>query len=339
LDPHGASQTEALAQADATWAQARAVSEDIFTAVRGAVASLGAQPGPRILVLASGGFLSDTLGDLQDTIIDEALRANVVINALDAKGLYTDDPARPLDELATTVGELPLPTYFFEVTSKLSQHQAEDTAMASLAVSTGGLFFHDNNDLTLGFERLGLAPDVTYDLAFAPTIPHDGKFHQLKVELAPPIKGTIIQARRGYFDPPPGPAAEDLAAALDAAMRASGVSDAMPAAVQARPQPGGVGVHVTLDVGKLGFTSVQGRRTQRVMLVAGLFDGQGKFVTGEQGELELALNDATFKRYRAQGMGASLRLAAVPGSYRLRVVVQEASDGKLSAFSQPVAVH
>ena len=42
-----------------------------------------------MVLLASSGFVSGTLEMEQDQLTEQALHANVVINALDAKGLYT----------------------------------------------------------------------------------------------------------------------------------------------------------------------------------------------------------------------------------------------------------
>lgn len=185
LNAGGASGQMALAQAQATFSQARGIALDTLTYVRNVVGAIGKMPGERILVLATGGFISDTLENEQEAIVRDALRQQVTIDALDARGLFTDGPGRPADEVATTVGPLPLLTFFFEESSKLSQHQAEDEAAVQLAQGTGGLFFHDNNDLTLGFRRLGLAPELSYRLAFIPQdLVRDGKCHKLAVDLA-----------------------------------------------------------------------------------------------------------------------------------------------------------
>jgi VWFA-related protein len=73
--------------------------------------------------------------------------------------------------------------------------------MATFAASTGGLFFHNNNDLDLAFRQIGVEPDVTYHLGFSPEdVAADGKYHKLKVRLAVANPG-VVQARPGYFAP------------------------------------------------------------------------------------------------------------------------------------------
>jgi VWFA-related protein len=343
LNAGGGSGQMALAQAQATFAQARGIALDSLTYVKNVVDAVGKMPGQRILVLATGGFISDTLENLQEAIVRDALRQQVTINALDARGLYTEGPGRPPDEVATTVGPLPLVTFFFEESSKLSQHQAEDEAAVQLAQGTGGLFFHDNNDLTLGFYRLGLAPELSYHLAFSPShLAHDGKFHRLAVRLEPGgdprFHGAVVQARRGYFAPAPETAADRLRQTMDGWMRQTGESSGVPVTVATTFSSRGVTAAVRFDVSRLEFVRENGRRRQQLAVIAGLFDGSGRFVTGRRGVLNLALSDATWKRYQRQGMSARLTLAAPAGRYRLRVVVGEVDGGGVSAFNRTVTI-
>ncbi|MGH9520218.1 MAG: VWA domain-containing protein, partial [Terriglobales bacterium] len=325
-------------QAEATWELARQASEATQAAIKDVVDYIAQEPGKRIVVLASGGFLSGTLESQQDAIIRDALRADVVINALDAKGLYGGGPGRPLSE-ASDAGTLPVATYFFEETSKLSRHSTEDAAMANLSESTGGLFFQNDNDLTLGFERLGLAPAAAYEIAFSPApLIHDGKLHRLKVKLTPPIHGAEIEARRGYFAPPPGLTAGELEEQLDAAMRGTSEKNAVEVDIRVHGKPGGIAVTVNVNAAHLTFIRSQGRRGQKLTMLAGLFDPSGKFVSGERGELDLAFKDATYKLYCTRPLSPEFALSAPPGAYLLRVVVQELSDGKLSAHSLPVRI-
>src|SRR5450755_1863807 len=61
--------------------------------IRDLVRRMAAMPGQRSIILVSGGFL--TLMDHateKSEIMDRAIRSNVLINSLDARGLYTDMP-------------------------------------------------------------------------------------------------------------------------------------------------------------------------------------------------------------------------------------------------------
>src|ERR1039458_6665202 len=146
---------------------------------KGGITQLANLPGRRMLLFASSGFLSVTLDEQQDSIVNEALHASVVINSLDAKGLYAETPGIPINESVEVV-ELPVSSIVFQVRSLGDRLDSLDSAMASFAESTGGLLFRDNNDLDLGFYRLGVLPTTTYLLGFTPA--EDGKYHKIKVE-------------------------------------------------------------------------------------------------------------------------------------------------------------
>ncbi len=332
-----ASQT-VIATADSVWNQTRGASLDTLHAIEAAVAMVGREPGDRELLLASGGFFGGTMEQSQGDTIQDALREHVTIDALDARGLYTEGPGIRLDESAELV-KVPVAMYEFQESSKMSQQLEREAPLANLAQSTGGLFFHNNNDLTLGFMRLGLTPKITYALSFSPlALPSDGKFHHLKVEVAPDHHYTV-QSRRGYFDPsPPSPAAT-LEQTLATAMQSRGSSHGVAANVKLTATAHGVAVDVHFDAGRLPFASQGARRREFLVLIAGLFTPGGRYVTGQRGTLDLALDSATYKRLRARGLGATLRLAAAPGAYRVRVALGEAIGGTLSAFSQSVTVH
>lgn len=154
-------------QAELTWSQARIVSQGTLEAVGGAVDALAARPGRRLLLLVSSGFLSGTLDREKDRVINQALHAGVVINALDAKGLNAEAPVRPFNE-PQTAGVMPLSTFQFEASKLNVQIFTANEAMSDFAQSTGGLFFHNNNDLASGFHLLGSLPEVSYMLGFHP---------------------------------------------------------------------------------------------------------------------------------------------------------------------------
>jgi VWFA-related protein len=313
-------------QANATWQMTLGISQDTLATVRNAVALTARQPGERIVVLASSGFLTAGLEQEREDIIRQALRDDVVIDALDDRGVYTENSnSAPSDPR----GFLPMITWAFEESNKVTEAEAEADAMASMALATGGLYFHNNNDLTLGFEQLGLAPAATYDLAFTPTpLVRDGKLHKIKIELSPAISGASIEARRGYFAPPPGPTPAELEQALNQAMHSSATASAVPAEVNFTATSGAARVQV-----KVGIT----QPNETVSLVAGLFAANGDFITGERGEMDLALKDSTFKKLRKNGLAPAFNLSAPAGQYRLRVVVED-STGALTEINRNVAI-
>ena len=147
-------------------------------------------PGTRSIVVVSPGFLSMTPETRQSVmeLVDSAVRADVVVNTLDMRGLYTVGLAPDRSHPSNSV-----------VTFKLDREEAaaRGDVMAELAYGTGGTYFHNNNDLNEGFRRTGGAPEYSYVLGFSPQ-KLDGKFHKLKVTLSSGQKLTV-QARKEYY--------------------------------------------------------------------------------------------------------------------------------------------
>jgi VWFA-related protein len=166
--------------------------------IRLIVSKMAALPGQRILILVSPGFLTPTAGAmaLKSDVLDMAARANVIISAIDARGLYVAAPD-PSQGGAGSRMSAQLQTQYLQDSVALSAD-----VMAELADGTGGTFFHNNNNLEAGFTRLLRGPEALYLLSFSNADEKpNGSYHEIKVKVDRP--GVSIQARRGYFAPKP----------------------------------------------------------------------------------------------------------------------------------------
>ena len=343
----GAVPTEVLSavlnQAEQTWDQAHFASQATLAAIKSSLDQFARKPGKRMLLLASSGFLSNLLDQEQDAIINEAVRAGVVINSLDAKGLYAEAPGPPINETIESA-EIPLSTSVFQMRTLGDRLEELDSAMARFAESTGGLLFRNNNDLDLGFHQLGLLPDCTYLLGFDPA--EDGKYHKIKVELKN-ASHDFLQVRPGYFAPGKGsaeqPSAADKADDIETEMRGSAEKSDLPATITEKFGTTSLGtrqltIQSHIDIQKLPFDQQNDRHVQKLTFVAGLFDPQGSFVTGKQADMQLALKPESFDRLSKTGINGVMQLEAPPGHYRLRVVVQEAMHGSISATTKELEI-
>lgn len=320
--------------AQTTWEQVRDISARTLSVLNGIVTYMARMPGRRVLVLASSGFLSRSLEREREDIIDRALHAEVVINSLDAKGLYAQDLG--VQNSPTSLRSL----QYRQSIGTRPQWESNDS-MAILSAGTGGLFFHNNNDLDLGFRELGLVPEFSYSLAFSPPGAPDNRYHTLKVRLKTPGHHEV-QARPGYYATtqaakPPAPERP-----IDKEVLTSDTPEDLPGRVSAASAPAtgsetAVRVTLHLDVQHLRFTTAAGIRTLQVRFIAALFDERSAFVVGKECEAAFSLKEDTFNRL-AQGLDASLTLPAPPGKYRLRAVAQEGLEGKLTASSLPVEI-
>lgn len=316
------------------WEQVRENSLRSLGAIGEVVDFMGGMPGRRILLMVSSGFLTGTLEREQDDLSSRALRAAVVIDSLDARGLYAQDfplVGRGMD--SHSLGRLLL----LGTTPK----DAAGDPLAMLAATTGGLFFHNDNDIDLGFRELGMAPEFSYSLGIAPVNPPDNRFHRLKVRLTSGARYGV-EARPGYFAAPRTAEPPSTDRRIDQEIRNTDSLNDIPARIDVSPsstQPGEPGLRVVLrlDLQELRFDIRSGVRNQAVTWIAALFDEKGDFVVGRETELVFRLKEATFRRL-ADGFVGGLTLPAKPGHYRLRAVVQDGLESKIAASSEDVEV-
>jgi VWFA-related protein len=185
-DARFARAAESMAKATARQqiSSADAQGRIILGAFQTALRRLAATSGQRALVLVSSGFVVPGYEQQFGQLVDYALHSDIVINALDARGLYH------IDSVAQRTTTL---QYRQESAS------ANDENLASFANATGGILFKNSNDLVTGFSPVAAAPEYSYMLGFSPRDQElDGRFHNLTVSLNGGMKLTL-QARKGYY--------------------------------------------------------------------------------------------------------------------------------------------
>ena len=305
------------------------------------VRKLTTMPGQRSLVLISDGFLvlDDRRPEEMD-LIEQAIRANVVVNALGARGLQTLVPGGEADQR----GALSNSKMLVDVKYSNIQAAAATAVMAETAESTGGKFFENSNALDEGLELLAGQPQCIYLLGFAPQdLRPDGRYHALKVTLRNP-KGLTVDARPGYYAPdrardPAERAKEEIQTAF---FSAEDIRE-IPATMETQffktgPDEATVNVLAKVDVRKLNFKQEDGRNRNDVTVVCGLFDENGNYVSGIQKVLEMRLKDETLATGLASGISVKSSLKAKSGKYLVRVVVRDSQGQELTALSGAVEI-
>src|SRR5690242_11936464 len=117
-----------------------------FRNIDALIARMRALPGQRIIVMMSPGyFVTPSMHESGD-IIDRATKANIVINTIDARGLYVssifDASNTSLGSNAATTG---IRSAFI-----MTEETIQDDILAEFADGTGGTFFHNRNDIDQG---------------------------------------------------------------------------------------------------------------------------------------------------------------------------------------------
>ena len=315
-------------------------TEYVFRHLEEAIKRLSGMPGQRILVLVSPGFIVTTLMLESTDLIDRANRSNVVINTIDARGLYTPDLngdiADPPRDSLRTAG--------FKSSYRIEMQMAQNDVLAQLADGTGGTFFHNRNDIDEGLRRAVAAPPLSYLLGFSPqNLKIDGRYHTLKVALTNKQKFNI-QARHGYYAPrtikdPAEAAKEEIQEAL---FSQDEIRD-LPVEVQTQffkkdPAEARLAVLTHVDLKGIRFRKAEGRNRDDLTVATAIFDENGNFVTGGEKVVEMRLLDRTFERLSRSGFIVKTSFDIKPGTYLVRLVVRDAEGAQMAARNGAVSI-
>jgi VWFA-related protein len=335
-----AAQAMAEGQAVITLSAGDADANVAYRNMETAVRRLLGMPGERIMVLVSPGFIPTTLWSDISGLIDRATRARVVINTIDARGLYTPD-------LAGDIASPPQDSFRsagYKTSYRVAAQSAQEEVLAALADGTGGTFFHNRNDIDVGMERAGAAPEVSYVLGFSPqNMKVDGSYHTLKVTLANKLK-YALQARRGYYAPkalkdPAEVAKEEIQEAI---FSQEEIRD-MPVELQTQffkkdVSEARLAVLTRFDIKGIHFRKNEGRNLDNVTIATAIFDENGNFVTGGEKIVEMRLLDTTYDRLTRNGFTVKSSFDVKPGTYMVRMVVRDGEGQQMAARNGAVVI-
>ena len=306
---------------------------------------MAASPGERTVVLVSPGFFinDDNHTDLTD-LIDRAIRSNVIISSLDARGLYTvvtggDVSVSPFTQSNASVG-----TAMQRARIEASAQTANRGVLGEIADGTGGVLFENNNNFEEGFRRTTEPPEFVYMLGFSPqNLKLDGSYHALKVSLN--VKdGSTLVSRRGYYAPKHTANEAELAQdEIREAVFSREEMQEIPLEVQTQffksdDGKAKIGLVTKIDLKALHFKKETGLNKNSLTIVAAVFDHNGNIVTGAERKLDINLKDATFTERINSGVTVRLALNVTPGSYVVRVILRDQEGKMMTARNRSVEI-
>jgi VWFA-related protein len=302
---------------------------------------ISALPGQRSLVVLSPGFIYPGREYDLSRIIDQANRSNVFINTLDARGLYTPD----MGDISQPYRGSPNAGIAGSRSMYRSNAQfAQSDVLNVLADGTGGLAFHNNNDLTGGLRMIASAPDISYLVAFVPhNLKYDGRFHSLKVTLVTKQK-VNVQARRGFYAPKHSVSVAEAAKQdIEDALFSQEEQHGLPVELHTQyykvdSANAKLAVMTRVDIAHMRFEKAAGRNQNNLTIVAALFDRDGNIVTGIEKNVEMHLLDATLQRLSRTGLTVKTSFDVKPGDYVVRLVVRDSNAAQLSAENGVVEI-
>jgi VWFA-related protein len=301
---------------------------------------MASMPGERIMLLVSPGFLLTNSHLDESGIIDRANRANVVIHTLDARGLYAPDVmgdvSRPNSDSFRTGG--------YKTLYRVSSQQENQYVLSDFAYGTGGTFFHNSNDLQTGLRLAGLAPEVSYVLAFSPqNRKMDGQYHLITVKLAKK-SGYSVQARRGYYaakkaDDPQELERQEIQEAIFSQEEVNELLlDLQTQYFKSDAEGARVSVVSRVDLKNMHFRKADGRSLDDLTLATAIFDENGNFVAGGEKKVLMRLKDGTYDRLTRTGLTVKSSFSVKPGRYLVRQVVRDSEGAQMAARNGTVEI-
>jgi len=290
---------------------ARRRIEQTLTALDRALAALAGMRGRKTVIFYSEGFIEAPHMPFYERVIERARRANVAIEWIDPLGLETGMPtaesrtASPASASSNTPG---------------AERDRELAGSRFVAISTGGRESFSNDAVDLA--RRALAESSCYYLlGYEPT---DGPPGERKVRVRVRRTGLSVRSRNRYFAAAPEALATGAAAVREAL---ASLADAT-----------GVPLRVSADVSgdskvtlRLDLAPPAGEPAERTLeLVI-----EGRRIEGGEPVLDIARLILPASR---QPLSVTRPLALAPGTWQLRVVVQDAGSGALGSVRQTLEV-
>jgi VWFA-related protein len=341
-DETQASAARAMAQAAAGNVVAREDSSTEYALqhMHDVMRRLGSMPGQRIMIFVSPGFIRSTLSLDFSELVDRATKANIVINTIDARGLYTPDMGDISDPPQTNSFR----TAGYKATYAIDAQLAQEDVLQELADGTGGTFFHNRNDVDEGLREAGAAPAMTYLLGFSPqNMKLDGSLHTLKVSFVDKKSKYKIQARHGYFAPRHivDPAEQAKQEIQEAIFSQDEIRD-LPVDLHTQFFKTGyeakLAVLTHVDIKGVHFRKADGRNKDDLTVATAIFDENGNFVIGGEKIVQMKLLDPTYDRLSRSGLNLKTSFNVKPGTYLVRQVVRDSEGSQLAARNGAVVI-
>lgn len=299
-------------------------------------------PGQRSIVFISPGFIYPNREFQFSELIDRALRENVFINTIDARGLYTPGVEDIKSWEKTDPNSIVTAEYREKV--RINGEKSQMQMLQDLALGTGGLSIHDNNNLDAGLREIVSAPEAYYLLAFVPqNLKYDGHFHSLNVELTEKNDYTI-QARKGFYSPSHGETPEQAATRdIMDALFSQEPHHGLPIALSTQffktsASDAKLTVLAHVDVAHVRFDKLNGLNDNDLTVATALFDRNGNFVVGTQKVVEMKLLDETVAKLSRTGVTIRTDFDVKPGDYVVRLVVRDGNSAQLATESGTVEI-
>jgi len=305
-----------------------------------AIQGLRDMPGRKAVALFSGGFAQSP-----DGIVELANRASVVV--------YTFDPRGILPFFLTAVDRCRPPgcNAGREEQRRESTYHASQAALDRLARGTGGIFFHDNNDLSQGLANALDDMSSYYLLGYQPhredfdRVHGDLQFHRIQVKV---LRAALqVRSRNGFLGTPDRPAlpkhvlrAEELYRAMSSPFHAGGIPVQLSAFYSSANHKTVLRAMMAIDAHAVKFEDApDGKKRLALDIAAAAYNSGNQLVESSSRSFKTDISVEEAQGLIASGLVYSIDISiSKPGAYQLRAAVGDAGSDLLGSATTFVQV-
>ena len=309
-----------------------------LSALQTAMSMLRPLPERKSLVYFSSGLRlngTDNNAQLRATT-NAALRANVSIHAVDARGLVAQAPLG--DASRPSPGGMQMFTGQGAMTLSGNFQRSQDSLYA-LSKDTGGSPMFDYNDLTLGITRAVESMTSYYIIGYYSTHPAaDGRFRRVRVSLANGVDADV-QFRAGYF-------ADKTWAKLSAADRERQLEEALmlenPVTditiamelnyFQLNRAEYFVPVGVKIPGSELVLAKRGGAPRTVIDFIGEVKDDYGITIQNVRDKLDIRLSADTASQLARRPIQYETGFTLLPGKYVIKILARDVETGRMGTF-------
>jgi len=315
-----------------------------LSALQTAVAMLRPLSAQKSLIYFSSGLRlngTDNQAQLRSSV-NAAIRANVVIHSIDARGLVAQAPlgdaTRPSPGgIGMFNGQL--------ANAAVTNFQRSQDALYALAKDTGGKALLDYNDLSQGIVQAAESLGSYYLIGYYSTHPaSDGRFRRVRVSLNGGLSAELSY-RQGYF-------ADKTFAKFTASDKERQLEDALMLEnpiteitiamevnyFQLNRAQYFVPIAVKIPGSELALAQRGGAKRTVIDFIGEVKDDYGYTIQNVRDKLDIKLSDVTASQLATRPIQYETGFTLLPGQYVIKFLARDDETGRIGTYQAPFTV-
>ncbi len=310
-----------------------------LSALEDAAKKLGAFPEKKALIYFSSG-VGKTGVENQSQIkatTNAAVRANVSIYSIDARGLVANPPGGDASQASSRGSGMITGTK--QASLKASFQDSQET-LTTISEDTGGKAMLDTNDLTMGIRQAQDDINSYYIIAYSPkNNADDGKMRRIDVRLVNKSLYAKLDFRKAYYANKTFAKfnASDKERQLEEALTLGDPVSELPLALEVdyfrvAKDRYSVPISVKIPGSAIGLQKKGVKQTVDLDFVTQIRDASNKLITGTKDGITVKLGEGDAAAIGQRHLQYDTVLTLAPGNYTLHFLARENTTGKMGTF-------